>query len=145
MTEESARELLARVTCSNLSELEHSRGLAWTSQILLDGVYAGTAEDLGMGGDVTFEPYRITSDRLELIWEETVARATEIGRALVTLQLGQQAGPKNLLYKRPQWYGCDIFAYLDTRYEGAPMTLLDAYNLMNDPDIAAANAFIYGS
>ena len=132
MTEESARELLARVTCTNLSELEHSRGIAWTSLILIDGVYAGTAEDLGMGGDVTFEPYRITSDRLELIWEETVARATEIGRALVTLQLGQQAGPKNLLYKRPQWYGCDIFAYLDTRYEGAPMTLLDAHNLMTE-------------
>ncbi len=132
MTEESARELLARVTCTNLSELAHSRGLAWTSQILIDGVYAGTAEDQGMGGDVTFEPYLVTSDLLELVWEETVARATEIGRALVTLDLGQRAGPKNLLYGRPQWYGCDIFAYLDTRYEGAPMTLLDAYNLMTE-------------
>ena len=126
MTEESARELLARVTCTNLTELEHSRGVAWTSQILIDGVYAGTAEDQGMGGDVTFEPHRVTSDRLELVWEETVARATEIGRALVTLQLGSQAG------RRPQWYGCDIFAYLDTRYEGAPMTLLDAHNLMTE-------------
>ncbi len=138
MTEESARELLARVTCINLNELEHSRGVAWTAHILLDGVYAGTAEDQGMGGDVTFEPHRITSDRLELVWEETVARATEVGRALVTLKLGQQAG------RRPQWYGCDIFAWLDTTYEGCPMTLLDAFNLMNDPDIAAATAFIYG-
>ena len=138
MTEESARELLARVTCTNLTELEHSRGIAWTSQILIDGVYAGTAEDQGMGGDVTFEPHRVTSDRLELVWEETVARATEIGRALVTLQLGQQAGPAR------QWYGCDVFAWLETTYEGAPMTLLDAYNLMNDPDVAAATAFIYG-
>jgi hypothetical protein len=110
----------------NLSELEHSRGVAWTAHILLDGVYAGTAEDQGMGGDVTFEPHRITSDRLELVWEETVARATEVGRALVTLDLGQQAG------RRPQWYGCDIFAYLDTRYEGIPMTLLHAYNLMTE-------------
>ena len=138
MTEKSARELLARVTCTNLSELEHSRGVAWTSHILLDGVYTGTAEDQGMGGDVTFEAHRVTSDRLELVWEETVARATEIGRALVTLQLGSQAGG------RPQWYGCDIFAWLDTTYEGCPMTLLDAYTLMNDPDIAAATAFIYG-
>ena len=130
--------MLARVTCTNLSELAHSRGLAWTSQILIDGVYAGTAEDQGMGGDVTFEPYLVTSDLLELVWEETVARATEIGRALVTLKEGQQAG------RRPQWYGCDVFAWLETTYEGAPMTLLDAYNLMNDPDIAAATAFIYG-
>ena len=127
MTEESARELLARVTCTNLNVLEHSRGVAWTSQILLDGVYSGTAEDQGMGGDVTFEPHRVTSDRLELVWGETVARATEIGRALVSLQLGQQSGPVR------QWYGCDIFAWLETTYEGAPMTLLDAYNLMNDP------------
>jgi len=126
VTEESARELLARVTCMNLSELEHSRGICWTAHILLDGVYAGTAEDLGMGGDVTFEPHRITSDRLELVWEETVARATEVGRALVTLDLSQQAG------RQPQWYGCDIFAYLDTRYEGAPMTLSDAHNLMTE-------------
>jgi len=132
VTEESAREFLARVTCTNLTELEHSRGLAWTSQILIDGVYAGTAEDQGMGGDVTFEPNLVTSDLLELVWEETVARATEIGRALVALDLGRQSGPKNLLYKRPQWYGCDIFAYLDTRYEGAPMTLLDAHNLMTE-------------
>jgi len=127
VTEESARELLARVTCTNLNVLEHSRGVAWTSHILLDGVYAGTAEDQGTGGDVTFEPHRVTSDRLELVWEETVARATEIGRALVTLQSGSQAG------RRPQWYGCDVFAWLETTYEGAPMTLLDAYNLMNDP------------
>ena len=127
MTEESARELLARVTCMNLSELEHSRGVCWTAHILLDGVYAGTAEDQGMGGDVTFEPHRITSDRLELVWEETVARATEIGRALVTLKEGQQSG------RRPQWYGCDVFAWLEPTYEGAPMTLLDAYNFMNEP------------
>ena len=127
MTEESARELLARVTCTNLNVLEHSRGVAWTSQILLDGVYSGTAEDQGMGGDVTFEPHRVTSGRLELVWGETVARAAEIGRALVSLQLGQQSGPVR------QWYGCDIFAWLETTYEGAPMTLLDAYNLMNDP------------
>ena len=126
MTEESARELLARVTCTNLNVLEHSRGVAWTAHILLDGVYAGTAEDQGMGGDVTFESHRVTSDRLELVWEETVARATEVGRALVTLQLGQQ-GPVG------QWYGCDVFAWLETTYEGAPMTLLDALNLMNDP------------
>ena len=118
--EQSARELLARVTCMNLNVLEHSRGVAWTAHILLDGAYAGTAEDQGMGGNVTFEPHRITSDRLELVWEETVARATEIGRALVALQLGQQAGPVR------QWYGCDIFAWLETTYEGAPMTLLDA-------------------
>ncbi len=109
-----------------LNVLEHSRGVAWTSLILLDGVYAGEAEDQGMGGDVTFEPYRVTSDGAGLVWEETVARATEIGRALVTLQLGSQAG------RRPQWYGCDIFAYLDTQYEGAPMTLSDAHNLMTE-------------
>ena len=127
MTEESARELLARVTCMNLNVLEHSRGVAWTSLILLDGVYAGEAEDQGMGGDVTFEAHRVTSDRLELVWEETVARATEIGRALVTLQLGVQD------WRRPQWYGCDVFAWLETTYEGAPMTLLEAYNLMTDP------------
>ena len=126
MTEESARELLAKVTCMGLNVLEHSRGVAWTSLILLDGVYAGEAEDQGMGGDVTFEPYRVTSDGAGLVWEETVARATEIGRALVTLQLGSQAG------RRPQWYGCDIFAYLDTQYEGAPMTLSDAHNLMTE-------------
>ena len=139
MTEDSARKLLARVTCTNLTELEHSRGVAWTSHILIDGVYAGTAEDQGMGGDVTFEPHRVTSDRLELVWEETVARAAEVGQALVTLQLGQQAGPVR------QWYGCDIFAWLDTTYEGCPMTLLDALNLMNDPDIEAATAWIYGA
>ena len=130
--EQSARELLARVTCTDLNVLEHSRGVAWTAHILLDGVYAGTAEDQGMGGDVTFEPHRgaITYMGNEMCqsWEETVARATEIGRALVTLQLGQQAG------RRPQWYGCDVFAWLETTYEGAPMTLLDAYNLMNDPE-----------
>ena len=138
MTEESARELLARVTCTNLTELEHSRGIAWTCQILIDGVYAGTAEDQGMGGDVTFEPCRVTSDLLELVWEETVARATEIGSALVTLDLGRttimQSGSQNLLYKRPQWYGCDVFAWLETTYEGAPMTLLDAYNLLIEED-----------
>jgi len=128
VTEESARELLARVTCMNLTELEHSRGVAWTAHILLDGVYAGTAEDQGMGGDVTFEPHRVTSDRLELVWEETVARAAEIGRALVTLKEGQQSG------RRPHWYGCDVFAWLNTTYEGIPMTLLHAYDLMNDPD-----------
>ena len=128
MTEESARELLARVTCMNLNELEHSRGLAWTMLILLDGVYAGEAEDQGMGGDVTFEPFRVTSDGAGLVWEETVARATEIGRALVTLDLGQQAG------RRPQWYGCDVFAWLDATCEGAPMTLLDAYNLLIEED-----------
>jgi len=132
VTEESARELLARVTCMNLNELEHSRGVAWTSLILLDGVYAGEAEDQGMGGDVTFEPYRVTSDGAGLVWEETVARATEIGRALVTLKEGQQSGT------RPQWYGCDVFAWLETTYEGAPMTLLDALNLMNDPDMQDA-------
>ena len=127
MTEESARELLAKVTCNGLHLLEHSRGVAWTAHILLDGVYAGTAEDQGMGGDVNFEPHRVTSDRLELVWEETVARATEIGRALVTLKEGLQSGT------RPQWYACDVFAWLEPTYEGRPMTLLDAYNLMNDP------------
>ena len=132
MAEESARELLARVTCMNLNELEHSRGVAWTSQILLDGVYAGTAEDQGMGGDVTFEPHRVTSDRLELVLEETVARATEIGRALVTLKQGGQEA------HGPGWYACDIFAWLETTYEGAPMTLLDALDLMNDPDMQDA-------
>lgn len=139
MTEESARELLARVTCSNLSELEHSRGLAWTSQILLDGVYAGTAEDLGMGGEINFAPDRVTSDGLELVWEETVARTTEVGNALRAL--GEAQGSE---IGAIQWYGCDVFAWLEPTYEGAPMTLLDAFNLMNDPDIAAATAFIYG-
>lgn len=123
----------------NLNVLEHSRGVAWTAHILLDGVYAGTAEDQGMGGDVTFEPHRVTSGRLELVWEETVARAAEIGRALVTLKEGQQSG------RRPQWYGCDVFAWLEQNYEGAPMTLLDAYNFMNDSDIEAADAFIHGA
>ena len=129
MTEESARELLARVTCTNLTELEHSRGVAWTAHILLDGVYAGTAEDQGMGGDVTFEPHLVTSDRLELVWEETVARAAEIGNALRELDEAQ-ASMAGVI----QWYGCDVFAWLDTTYEGCPMTLLDAYNLMNDPN-----------
>ncbi len=128
MTEESARELLARVTCNGLHLLEHSRGVAWTAHILLDGVYAGTAEDKGMGGDVSFEPVRVTSDRLELVWEETVARATEIGRALVTLKEGGQE-PHG-----PGWFACDVFAWLEPTYEGRPMTLLDAYNLMNDPE-----------
>ena len=92
-----------------------------------------------MGGEVFFEPHRLTSDRRELVWEETVARATEIGRALVTLKEGgREPGT------RPQWYACDVFAWLEPTYEGAPMTLLDAYNLMNDPDVAAATAFIYG-
>lgn len=127
MTEESARELLARVTCNGLHLLEHSRGVAWTAHILLDGVYAGTAEDDGMGGDVTFAPIRVTSDRVRLVWEETVARATEIGRALVTLKEGGQES------HGPGWYACDVFAWLEPTYEGRPMTLLDAYNLMNDP------------
>lgn len=127
MTEESARELLARVTCNGLHLLEHSRGVAWTAHILLDGVYAGTAEDDGMGGDVTFAPIRVTSDRVRLVWEETVARATEIGRALVTLKEGGQEA------HGPGWYACDVFAWLEPTYEGRPMTLLDAYNLMNDP------------
>lgn len=128
MTEESARELLARVTCTNLTELEHSRGVAWTAHILLDGVYAGTAEDQGMGGDVTFQPDRVTSDRLELVWEETINRAERIGEALVHLKCTGAT-------KQPGYfYGCDVFAWLETTYEGAPMTLLDAYNLMNDPD-----------
>jgi len=128
VTEESARELLARVTCNGLHLLEHSRGVAWTSHILLDGVYAGTAEDQGMGGDVTFEPHLVTSDRLELVWEETVARAAEIGNAL--RELGEaQASMAGVI----QWYAFDVFAWLEPTYEGRPMTLLDAYNLMNDP------------
>ncbi|MBU89753.1 MAG: hypothetical protein CMA57_05115 [Euryarchaeota archaeon] len=128
MTEDSARELLARVTCTNLNELEHSRGIAWTAQILLDGVYAGTAEDQGMGGDVNFEPHRVTSDRLELVWEETINRADRIGEALVHLKCASAI-------KQPgRFYNCDVFAWLDATYEGAPMTLLDAYNALIEED-----------
>lgn len=126
--EQSARELLARVTCTNLNVLEHSRGVAWTSHILLDGVYAGTAEDKGMGGSISFCPDRVVSDRLELDYSEVCNRTLEISQALMRL-------PSDFPLEMMGFnvYECDVFAWLEPNYEGAPMTLLDAYNFMNEP------------
>lgn len=128
MTEDSARKLLARVTCTNLEELEHSRGIAWTAHILLDGVYVGTAEDQGMGGSISFLADRAVTDRLELDYSEVGNRTLEIAQAL--MQLPNQFPLQMMGYGV---YECDVFAWLEPTYEGRPMTLLDAYNLMNTP------------
>lgn len=129
MTEDSARELLARVTCTNLTVLEHGRGVAWTAHILLDGVYSGTAEDKGMGGSISFYPDRVVSDRLELDYSEVCNRTLEIAQAL--MQLPSDMPLEIMGY---HVYECDVFAWLEQTYQGAPMTLLDAYNHMNEPD-----------
>jgi len=128
VTEDSARKLLARVTCTNLEELEHSRGIAWTAHILLDGVYVGTAEDQGMGGSISFLADRAVTDRLELDYSEVGNRTLEIAQAL--MQLPNQFPLQMMGYGV---YECDVFAWLEPTYEGRPMTLLDAYNLMNTP------------
>ena len=128
MTEDSARKLLARVTCTNLVELEHRNGIAWTAHILLDGVYSGTAEHKGMGGPVSFLADKVVTDRLELDFSEASNRSLEIAQALMQLPT-----PFPLQIMGYGAYECDVFAWLEPTYEGRPMTLLDAYDLMHTP------------
>ena len=127
MTEESSRELLTRVTCRNLQELEHNRGVAWSMHIFLDDTFVGVASDEGNGGTVTVSPDRCISDTLGLTWSETNDRFRQINMALIELGCGRTYECGN------QVVDYDVMAWLEPVYEGAPMTLLDALTIMRDP------------
>ena len=151
------RDLLERVGGRNLQMLQHSRGLAWTLEITLDGDLIGIAEHQGTGGTTevgppyyatmaeTQETQNLDRDALTALRAELENRINEIGNALTALGCGFTYPPGPYAdsgSSEPDW---DIFTCLEPG-----MTLYDAVEaefikeiliqstlntVINDPDM----------